>query len=125
MKDGKAFLQTNKKNKGIVETKSGLQYKIVNAGAGVKPKADSEVQVHYRGTLIDGTEFDSSYKRGQPVSFKLNQVISGWQEALQLMSKGSKWQIFVPSNLAYGPAGAGPIGPNETLIFDVELLDVK
>ena len=125
MKDGKAFLQDNKKNEGIVETKSGLQYKVITAGSGAKPKADSEVEVHYRGTLIDGTEFDSSYKRGEPISFKLNQVIAGWQEGLQLMSKGAKWQLFIPSNLAYGERGAGPIGPNETLVFDVELLDIK
>jgi FKBP-type peptidyl-prolyl cis-trans isomerase FklB len=103
-----------------------LQYKAVKAGSGKKPKATDTVTVHYRGTLIDGTEFDSSYRRGQPVSFPVNGVIPGWTEALQLMEEGTKWQIFIPSNLAYGERAAGPqIGPNATLIFEIELISIQ
>lgn len=124
--EGDAFLAENAKKEGVVVLPSGLQYKIIKAGSGPKPKATDEVTTHYRGTLIDGTEFDSSYKRGQPTSFPVNGVISGWTEALQLMPVGSKWQLFIPSNLAYGERGAGgTIGPNSTLIFDIELLAIK
>ena len=124
--DGKRFLADNKTKDGVVELPSGLQYKIINNGEGEKPVANSRVVVHYRGTLIDGTEFDSSYERGEPIEFALNQVIKGWQEVLQLMPVGSKWQVFIPSELAYGERGAGRvIGPNSTLIFDVELLSIK
>ena len=123
--DGAAFLAQNAEQEGVVVLESGLQYKIVEQGEGAVPTASDTVEVHYRGTLIDGTEFDSSYARGQTVQFGVGQVIPGWTEALQLMPKGSKWQLFIPSNLAYGPGGAGPqIGPNSTLVFDVELIDV-
>jgi FKBP-type peptidyl-prolyl cis-trans isomerase FklB len=125
-KKGEAFLVENKKQKGVVTLPSGLQYKILKDAKGAKPKATDTVSTHYRGTLIDGTEFDSSIKRGQPAEFPVNQVIPGWTEALQLMPVGSKWQLFIPSDLAYGPQGAGnTIGPNSTLIFEVELLDIK
>ena len=124
--DGEKFLAENKSKEGITELPSGLQYKIVKDSEGKKPDANSKVVVHYRGTLIDGTEFDSSYARGEPIELNLNQVIKGWQEALQLMSVGSKWQIVIPSNLAYGERGAGrQIGPNSTLIFDIELLSIE
>ena len=107
-------------------TESGLQYKVIKEGDGPMPKATDTVSVNYRGTLIDGTEFDSSYKRGEPASLPLNGVIKGWAEALQLMKVGSKWQLFLPSSLAYGERGAGQeIGPNSTLIFEVELLSIK
>ncbi len=123
---GQEFLAANKSKPGITELASGLQYKVVTEGKGAKPKATDKVEVHYRGTLIDGTEFDSSYSRGAPASFPVNGVIQGWQEALQLMAEGSKWQIFVPSELAYGARGAGAdIGPHSTLIFDVELLKIN
>ena len=124
--DGKKFLAENKKKEGVTVLPSGLQYKIIKNSEGEKPLADSRVVVHYRGTLINGTEFDSSYARGEPIELALNQVIKGWQEALQLMSVGSKWQIVIPSELAYGERGAGRlIGPNSTLIFDIELLSIK
>ena len=107
-------------------TKTGLQYKVVTAAEGKKPTAEDTVKVHYRGTLLDGTEFDSSYARGEPVTFPVNAVIPGWTEALQLMPVGSKWQVFIPSELGYGPGGAGEkIGPNAALIFDVELLSIE
>jgi FKBP-type peptidyl-prolyl cis-trans isomerase FklB len=122
-KDGEAFLIENKKKEGVVTLPSGLQYKILTAGTGKKPKLDETVTVNYRGTLIDGTEFDSSIKRGQPATFPCHGVIKGWTEALQLMPVGSKWQLFVPSELAYGAQGAGGvIGPDATLIFEIELL---
>ncbi|MEW6681909.1 MAG: FKBP-type peptidyl-prolyl cis-trans isomerase [Nitrospirota bacterium] len=125
-KNGEAYLAENKKQKGIVTLPSGLQYKVLKEAKGAKPKATDTVSVHYRGTLIDGTEFDSSIKRGQPAEFPVNQVIPGWTEALQLMPVGSKWQLFIPSGLAYGAQGAGNmIGPNSTLIFEVELLEIK
>ncbi len=125
-KKGEAFLAENKKQKGVVTLPSGLQYKVLKEAKGAKPKSTDTVSVHYRGTLIDGAEFDSSIKRGQPAEFAVNQVIKGWTEALQLMPVGSKWQLFIPSDLAYGPQGAGNmIGPNSTLVFDVELLDIK
>jgi FKBP-type peptidyl-prolyl cis-trans isomerase FklB len=124
--DGKKFLADNKGNKDVTELPSGLQYKIIKEGAGEKPAATNSVTVHYRGTLIDGTEFDSSYSRGEPVQLQLPQVIKGWQEALPLMKANSKWQIYVPSELAYGPRGAGSlIGPNATLIFDIELIAIN
>jgi len=125
-KEGDAFLAENKKKKDVVTLPSGLQYKILKAGTGKKPKSTDTVTTNYKGTLIDGTEFDSSYKRGQPASFPVTGVIPGWTEALQLMPVGSKWQLFVPPTLAYGPRGAGPqIGPNATLIFEVELLGIQ
>lgn len=126
MKEGETFLAENKKKEGVVTLPSGLQYKVVTAGNGKKPKSSDTVTTHYRGTLIDGSEFDSSYKRGQPASFPVTGVIAGWTEALQLMPAGSKWQLFVPASLAYGPRGAGQmIGPNATLIFEVELLSIQ
>ena len=125
-KKGEDFLTQNKTKEGVVTLPSGLQYKIIKKGTGPKPKATDTVTTHYRGTLINGTEFDSSYKRKEPVSFPVNGVIKGWTEALQLMETGSKWQLFIPSDLAYGPNGAaGVIGPNETLIFDVELISIQ
>jgi FKBP-type peptidyl-prolyl cis-trans isomerase FklB len=124
--EGEAFLAENKKKQGVVTLPSGLQYKVVKQGAGKSPKPTDTVTTHYRGTLIDGTEFDSSYKRNEPVSFPVNGVIKGWTEALQLMKAGSKWELYIPSNLAYGEQGAGNvIGPNATLIFEVELISVK
>ena len=124
--DGEKFLAENRNNDGVIVLASGLQYKIIKNSIGKKPTANGKVVVHYRGTLIDGTEFDSSYARGEPIELNLNQVIKGWQEALQLMAIGSKWQIVIPSELAYGKRGAGRvIGPNATLIFDIELLSIK
>jgi FKBP-type peptidyl-prolyl cis-trans isomerase FklB len=124
--EGAKFLEENKKKPGVKTTASGLQYKVEKEGTGPHPKATDMVTVNYRGTLINGTEFDSSYKRGQPATFPLNGVIKGWTEGLQLMKQGSKYQFFVPSNLAYGERSVGPdIAANATLIFDVELLDVK
>ncbi len=123
---GAAFLAENADLEGVVVLESGLQYKVITQGDGPKPGAEDTVEVHYRGTLIDGTEFDSSYSRGSTVSFALNQVITGWTEALQLMPAGSKWQLFIPPELAYGAGGAGQlIGPNATLIFEVELLQIE
>ncbi|MBN2399487.1 MAG: FKBP-type peptidyl-prolyl cis-trans isomerase [Candidatus Aminicenantes bacterium] len=120
------FLAENAKKPGIRVTASGLQYKVISTGTGPSPKATDTVKVHYRGTLLDGTEFDSSYKRNQPAVFPLNGVIKGWTEALQMMKVGSKWQIFLPASLAYGESGAGQvIGPNATLIFDVELIGIE
>lgn len=125
-KEGETFLAGNKKKEGVVTLPSGLQYKIIKDGSGAKPKPTDTVSVNYRGALIDGTEFDSSYKRGEPASFKVTGVIPGWTEALQLMKAGSKWQLFIPSNLAYGERGAGrDITPNASLIFDVELLSIQ
>ncbi|RPI06119.1 MAG: FKBP-type peptidyl-prolyl cis-trans isomerase [Ignavibacteriae bacterium] len=125
-KEGDTFLAANKKKDGVITLPSGLQYKIIKAGTGAKPTASQTVKCHYRGTLIDGTEFDSSYKRGEPAEFPVGQVIKGWVEALQLMPVGSKWQLFIPSDLAYGPNGQGQIiGPNAVLIFDIELLSIK
>jgi FKBP-type peptidyl-prolyl cis-trans isomerase FklB len=125
-KDGEQFLVDNKKKEGVVTTASGLQYKVVTKGAGASPKATDTVSVHYKGTLIDGKEFDSSYRRGQPASFPVNGVIKGWTEALQLMKVGAKWQLVIPSELAYGERGAGrDIGPHSTLIFEVELISIK
>jgi FKBP-type peptidyl-prolyl cis-trans isomerase len=124
---GEAFLAENGQKEGVVTTESGLQYRVITQGEGEIPGAEDTVEVHYAGTLLDGTEFDSSYKRGSTVSFPVNGVIPGWTEALQLMPVGSKWKLFIPSDLAYGPGGTGggPIGPNETLVFEVELVDIK
>ena len=124
--EGEAFLAANKDKEGVVTLPSGLQYKILTTGTGPKPTASDSVKCNYRGTLINGTEFDSSYKKGQPVTFGVGQVIKGWTEALQLMPVGSKWQLFIPSSLAYGERGAGAeIGPNSTLIFEVELISIE
>jgi FKBP-type peptidyl-prolyl cis-trans isomerase len=124
-KEGDAFLAANKTKEGVVTLPSGLQYKILEQGTGPTPAATDTVVVNYRGTLLNGTEFDSSYKRSQPATFGVGQVIKGWTEALQLMPVGSKWQIFIPSSLAYGQRGPGPIGPNSTLVFDVELVAIQ
>lgn len=123
---GKAFLEKNKKEEGVIELPSGLQYKVLKEGNGKKPKATDKVRCHYEGMLLDGTVFDSSIKRGEPAVFGVNQVIQGWVEALQLMQEGSKWRLFIPSEMAYGARGAGnSIPPHATLIFDVELLAVE
>lgn len=120
-----AFLAENSTRDGVVTTESGLQYEVLEEGDGATPGPDDNVQVHYRGTLVDGTEFDSSYARGEPVTFGVGQVIAGWTEALQLMPVGSKYKLYIPSDLAYGAGGAGDrIGPNAALIFEVELLDI-
>ncbi len=124
-KDGAAFLAANATKEGVVTLPSGLQYKILTAGTGPKPSATDSVVCNYRGTLLDNTEFDSSYKRGQPATFAVGGVIKGWTEALQLMPVGSKWQLFVPPDLAYGERARDPIGPNATLIFEVELLSIQ
>ncbi len=125
-KEGEAFLLENGKKEGVVTLPSGLQYKVIKSGTGKTPKPGDTVETHYRGTLIDGTEFDSSYKRGQTATFPVDGVIPGWTEALQKMKEGDKWQLFVPSNLAYSERGAGrDIGPNAALIFEVELIAVK
>jgi len=121
-----AFFAENNKKEGVITLPSGLQYKVISEGTGKTPTVSDTVTVNYRGTLIDGTEFDSSYKRGQPATFAVKGVIPGWTEALQLMKEGAKWQLFIPSKLAYGEKGAGnTIGPNSALIFDVELISVK
>ena len=125
-KEGDEFLAQNKAKEGVVTLPSGLQYKILKEGTGPKPSASDSVVCNYKGTLIDNTEFDSSYKRGQPATFPVGQVIKGWTEVLQLMPVGSKWQVFVPSDLAYGPrAPGGTIGPNAALIFEIELLSIQ
>ncbi len=123
-KAGKEFLEANAKQDGVHVTESGLQYQIVKEGTGKKPGPNDVVTVHYTGRLIDGTVFDSSVERGEPATFAVGQVIPGWVEGLQLMSEGAAWRLFIPSELAYGPHGTGPIGPNSTLIFDVQLLKV-
>ncbi len=123
-KAGKEFLAANAKQDGVHVTESGLQYQIVKEGTGKKPGPNDVVTVHYTGRLIDGTVFDSSVERGEPATFAVGQVIPGWVEGLQLMSEGAAWRLFIPSELAYGPHGTGPIGPNSTLIFDVQLLKV-
>lgn len=122
---GQKYLEENKAKEGVTTTASGLQYRVITEGTGVKPKATDTVTVNYSGKLIDGTEFDSSYSRNEPATFSLNSVIPGWTEALQLMSKGAKWELVIPSDLAYGPGANGPIPPNSVLVFEVELLDVK
>lgn len=124
--EGTKYLAANSKKDGVKQTASGLQYKVINPGKGKSPRPTDVVEVNYRGTLIDGTEFDSSYKRGQPAVFPVNGVIQGWQEALPMMKEGAKWQLFVPASLAYGDRGAPPsIGPEATLLFEVELLKIK
>jgi len=123
---GKEFQTTNRQKDGVVELESGLQYRVMEPGDGPSPTAEDTVLVHYRGRLINGEEFDSSYNRGEPTSLQVGQVIPGWREALGLMSPGAKWEVVVPSDLAYGSAGAGgSIGPNETLIFDIELIEIQ
>lgn len=123
---GKDFLAENAKKEGIVTLESGLQYEVISAGEGSKPAATDQVECHYHGTLVDGTVFDSSVERGEPAVFPVNGVIQGWVEALQMMPVGSKWKLYVPSDLAYGERGAGNhIGPHTTLIFEVELLAIK
>lgn len=123
-KQAEEFMATNKATEGVKVTDSGLQYKVITAGTGPVPTASDVVKVHYTGTLVDGTKFDSSYDRGKPAQFPVKGVIKGWTEALQLMPVGSKWQLVIPSNLAYGPDGQGPIPPDATLIFEVELLEI-
>lgn len=123
-KKGEAFLSENSKKEGVVTTESGLQYLVMEEGTGSAPSESDRVSVHYKGTLIDGTVFDSSYERGQPAQFGVTQVIKGWTEALQLMKEGAKYKLFIPSDLAYGPRGNQSIGPNQVLIFEVELLEI-
>ena len=126
LKAGEEFLAANKNKPGVVALPSGLQYEVISEGTGIKPLATNKVTCHYHGTLLDGTVFDSSVKRGQPATFPLNAVIKGWTEGLQLMSTGSKWRFFIPPHLGYGDRQvSAQIGPNSTLIFEVELLDVK
>ena len=121
-----AYLAVNREKEGVIELPSGLQYSVVTAGSGKQPAADGTVTVHYRGTLIDGTEFDSSYKRGEPAQLAINQVIQGWQEVLPMMKKGDKWNVVIPATLAYGENGAGSaIGPNQLLLFEIELVAVN
>ncbi len=122
--EGDKFLLENRAKEGVVVTDSGLQYQVIETGKGPKPAATDKVTVHYRGTLLNGEEFDSSYSRGEPISFELDKVIAGWTEGVQLMPVGSKFMFFIPPDLAYGAAGGGPIGPNATLIFQVELLGI-
>ncbi len=126
-KEGEVFLAENKKKEGVKTLARGLQYKVIKAGTGKKPKATDTVTTHYRGTLVDGTEFDSSARQGKSATFQVKGVIPGWTEALQLMEEGAKWQLFIPSNLAYGDRGTpgGPIGPNAALIFDIELISIQ
>lgn len=125
IEEGKQFLEENAKRPEVISLTSGLQYEVLNAGSGAIPKASDTVKVHYHGTLINGEVFDSSVRRGEPATFGVTQVISGWVEALQLMPVGSKWKLYIPSNLAYGAQGAGQsIGPHTTLVFDVELIDI-
>ncbi|MCP4151293.1 MAG: FKBP-type peptidyl-prolyl cis-trans isomerase [bacterium] len=123
--EGEAFLKENATKEGVIVTKSGLQYKVLTEGTGPQPKATDQVEVHYKGTLIDGTDFDSSYKHGKPATFPLNRVIPGWTEGVQLMKVGAKYKFFLPSNIAYGKRGSGPvIGPNAVLVFEIELLSI-
>ena len=125
LEEGLSFLAENREKDGVVETASGLQYQVIDEGDGEKPGPEDQVKCHYHGTLIDGTVFDSSVQRGEPATFPVNGVIQGWVEALQMMTVGSKWRLFIPADLAYGDRGAGgAIGPNTTLIFDVELLEI-
>jgi FKBP-type peptidyl-prolyl cis-trans isomerase len=126
-KEGETFLAANKSKEGVQTLPDGLQYKVLTTGNGPKPTATDTVVANYKGTLINGTEFDSSYKRGQPVTFPVGQVIKGWTEVLQMMPVGSKWEVYIPSDLAYGPQGPGrgPIGPNQTLVFEIELVSIQ
>lgn len=123
--EGETFLAENAERDDVTVTDSGLQYEVLESGDGATPGPQDSVEVHYEGTLLDGTVFDSSIERGEPVTFRVDQVIEGWQEALQLMSVGDVWKLYIPSDLAYGASGQGPIGPNEVLVFNVELLDVE
>jgi FKBP-type peptidyl-prolyl cis-trans isomerase FklB len=123
--EGEAFLAENKKKEGVITLPSGLQYKVITAGTGKKPTLKDKVLCHYRGTFVDGKEFDSSYTRGEPIAFALTGVIAGWTEALQLMPVGSKWKLFIPSDKAYGEFGKGDIGPNTALLFDIELISIE
>ena len=123
--EGKAFLEENKKKEGVKTLPSGLQYKVLAEGSGKTPKASDQVTVNYKGTFINGSEFDSSYKRGTPATLEVDKVVPGWKEALRLMKEGSKWQLFIPPELGYGERGTGPIPPNSVLIFEVELISVK
>lgn len=123
--DGKAFLEENKKKEGVKTLPSGLQYLILAEGSGKMPKANDTVTVNYKGALLDGTEFDNSHKRGGPSDFRIDKIIRGWTEALQLMNEGAKWRLFIPPDLGYGELGAGPVPPNSVLIFEVELVSVK
>jgi len=126
LKKGEKFLADNKKKDGVIVLPSGVQYSVEKKGDGKRPGLDNSVVAHYRGTLIDGSEFDSSYSRGRPATFPVSGVIKGWQEILQLMQVGAKWKVFIPASMGYGERGAGPnIGPNETLVFDIELIDIK
>ncbi|SDK01293.1 FKBP-type peptidyl-prolyl cis-trans isomerase [Billgrantia gudaonensis] len=122
--EGEAFLEENAEREGVRVTQSGLQYEVLESGDGPSPDATSTVEVHYEGSLVDGTVFDSSHDRGEAVTFRVNQVIEGWQEALPMMQAGDTWKLFIPPELGYGAQGQGPIGPNETLVFEIELLDV-
>jgi len=124
LKAGQAYLEANKTKKGVKVTASGLQYRVITEGDGAKPAPSDRVKVHYRGTLVDGTEFDSSYKRGESAEFAVSQVIKGWGEAVQLMKVGSKYEFYIPENLAYGKNGPPSIGPSQALIFEIELLDI-
>jgi FKBP-type peptidyl-prolyl cis-trans isomerase len=121
---GQAFLEKNGKRKGVFTLESGLQYEVLTKGSGISPKSEDKVEVHYHGTLIDGEVFDSSIDRGEPTSFQVDGVIKGWTEALQLMKQGAKWKLFIPADIAYGETGSNSIGPNETLIFEVELIGI-
>jgi FKBP-type peptidyl-prolyl cis-trans isomerase FklB len=123
--EGKAFLAENGKKKEVKTLPSGLQYKVLSEGTGKTPRATDEVTVNYKGSLVDGSEFDNSYKRGAPANFRVDKVIRGWTEALQLMKQGSKWQLFIPPELGYGERGAGPVPPNSVLIFEVELISIQ
>ena len=126
LEEGKAFLIANKEKTGVKELPSGVQYKVITSGSGKQPKATDSISAHYRGTLLNGEEFDSSYERGQPATFGVNQVIKGWQEILQMMREGDKWEVYIPAEMAYGAQGAGGnIGPNETLTFEIELIKVN
>jgi len=125
IKAGNAYREQNKKTAGVVELKSGVQYRIIKKGNGKKPSATDTVKVHYKGTLVDGQEFDSSYKRNEPMTFPVNGVIRGWQEILPMMPVGSTWNVVIPPEMAYGPRGQGAIGPNSTLVFDIELLSIN
>ncbi|WP_163578072.1 FKBP-type peptidyl-prolyl cis-trans isomerase [Halomonas faecis] len=122
--EGEAFLEENAEHEGVQVTQSGLQYEVLESGDGPSPDTTSTVEVHYEGSLVDGTVFDSSHDRGEAITFRVNQVIEGWQEALPMMQVGDTWKLFIPPELGYGAQGQGPIGPNETLIFEIELLDV-
>lgn len=124
LEDGRKFMAENGKKQGVVTTASGLQYQVLTEGKGPKPQVSDAVSAHYKGSLLDGKTFDSSYDRGQPATFVLSQLVPGWQEGITLMPVGSKYRFWIPSNLAYGEQGAGPIGPNQTLVFEVELLDI-